>query len=106
HVVHQPIAVPQGNFFGDRDYGDVARTGTIRIGADFQRNLLTGRIQEETVEVVAAVEIAAVHGEKIFAGLYLGAGFGERCAKAGIPVFAAVDFGEAVAAIFRGVIGA
>ncbi len=78
----------------------------VRIRADFENDLLARGLFEEAVDVVGGVQIAAVHREDVISGFDVDAGLGQRGFIAGIPVFAVVDFGNAIAAVFQAVIGA
>src|SRR5579872_814805 len=76
------------------------------MGAHFQQQLFTGGVQEKLVNVVAAVEFAAVYCQQVIPRLYIDSRLGQRSAKMRIPVFSAVDFGESVTAVFHAVVGA
>src|SRR6202034_1351464 len=101
-----PVKIAKRVLAGNGDDGDVAGARAVRIRTDLEDHLLAGGFLEQLVDFVRGGEVLAADGEQIFARLDVDAGLGERRLEMRVPVFATVDFLEAVAAVFDGVVGA
>ena len=78
----------------------------VWICADLQHDLLAGSFLEKAVDVVGRMQFAAVYGENVVACFDVDPGLREWRLQTGIPVFAIVDFGDAVAAVLQTIVRA
>src|SRR5262249_16505803 len=94
-----PIIVAQSPFVGDGNDGYVACVGAIGIRADFDDGLFARCALEQLVNVVLRGQIASLDRQQVFAYHDVDARLRKRGAQVGVPVFAVINFGEAVAPV-------
>src|SRR5262249_19888917 len=105
-VLVDPVAIAQRNLAVDGDDVFCSCTFAAAISSDFQRDRLARSSFEQLEDLVASLQFASVDFEQIVALIHDHARLSERRTKLRIPVFAAIDLHEAIAAIFDRVVGA
>ena len=105
-VAFDPVAIAQVRLVFDRHDLDDARAAAVGVRSDRQLDDASRGLLEAAVEILGILEIVAVDGEQILPCFDVDARLGQRRAQLRIPIEAAEDFREAIAAVFDFVVGA
>src|SRR5581483_20463 len=104
-IALDPRQAAQGYFAIDRNYGDLARTFSVRGRPHFDRHLLASQAFKKLVDVISAVQLAASYGQEVLAGSHAHTGLRQRCLEVGVPVLPVVNAGDTVAIVLDGIVG-
>jgi hypothetical protein len=97
---------PSSSGIGTTVTSRAAEFDALWVRPDADHGLPAGGTVEELIKIVGGVKVASVNGEQVLALLDVDARQGKRRGEAGGPVLAAEDFGDLIAVVIDGVIGA
>ena len=101
-----PIVITHALLASDGLNGYFPRALIGRLVVDLERYYLAGQIVEVGIGIGGRSNRSTIHGDQVVALLDLESGLSQGRARAFVPIFAAIDFGEFVVAIVGGEIDA
>src|SRR5580765_2299902 len=103
-VVFDPREMPKVFFTVNGNNRNVAGILPIRIGSNFEHDLLSGSLLEEAKDVVSRVKFPSIDGENVASDFDIHARLRQRRFIPRIPVFPAVHLSPAISIVLEAVV--